>query len=203
MRVLFGRLTGSFTMQNTSDSLLIDLKQNLGDAWDRLDSIYVPMLKSFLSRQLVSESHVEDIVQDVMVVVLRKLPDFQRQRTGSFRTWLRQIAVNCLHEHRRRRRHEASGQGGDEIQEMLSRLADPSSELTSRWNMEHRRHVMQYVVTKAKSFFSPQTWIAFQRTALDDEDCATVARELGISVNAIYIAKSRVVAKMRELASGL
>ena len=60
-------------MQNTSDSLLINLKHNLGDAWDRLDSIYVPMLKSFLARQQVSESYAEDIVQDVLVVVLRDL----------------------------------------------------------------------------------------------------------------------------------
>jgi RNA polymerase sigma-70 factor (ECF subfamily) len=190
-------------MQNTSHSLLIDLKRNLGDAWDRLDAIYVPMLKGFLLRQQVSKSHVEDIVQDVMVVVLRKLPDFQRQRTGSFRTWLRQIAVNCLHEHRRRRRHEASGCSGDDIQDLLSQLADPASELTHLWNVEHRRHVMRYAVSQAKSFFSLQTWLAFERTALDDDDCATVARELGMSVNAVYIAKSRVVAKMRELASGL
>jgi RNA polymerase sigma-70 factor (ECF subfamily) len=190
-------------MQNTSDSLLTDLKQNLSDAWDRLDAIYVRMLKSFLSRQQVSESHVEDIVQDVMVVVLRKLPDFQRQRNGSFRTWLRQIAVNCLHEHRRRRRHEASGCGGDDIQEMLLQLADPASEMTHLWNIEHRRHVLRYAVSKAKSVFSSQTWIAFERTALGDEDYANVARDLGISVNAVYIAKSRVVAKLRELASGL
>jgi RNA polymerase sigma-70 factor (ECF subfamily) len=190
-------------MQNTSDSLIIDLKQNLGDAWDRLDALYVPMLKSFLSRQQVNTSHVEDIVQDVMVVLLRRLPEFQRRRTGSFRTWLRQIAVNCLHEHRRRRRHEASGCGGDDLQEMLLQLADPASELTHLWNTEHRRHVMRYAVTQAKRFFSPQTWIAFEKTALDDEDCANVARQLGISVNAIYIARSRVVAKLRELASGL
>jgi RNA polymerase sigma-70 factor (ECF subfamily) len=190
-------------MQNTSDSLLINLKQNLGDAWDRLDSIYVPMLKSFLARQQVSESHAEDIVQDVLVVVLRKLPEFRRERVGSFRTWLRQIAVNCLRDHRRRRRHEAPCTGGDARQEMLLQLADPASELTHQWNLEHRRHVMRYAVTRAQSFFSPQTWVAFERTALDDDDCATVARELGMTVNAVYIAKSRVVAKMRELAAGL
>jgi RNA polymerase sigma-70 factor (ECF subfamily) len=190
-------------MHSTSDQLLDDLQQNLGSGWQRLDAVYMPMIKSWLARQGVRGPDADDLVQDVIVVVLRKLRDFRRERTGSFRSWLRHITVNCIREHRRRCRREVRGTGSDEMLEMLQQLENPSSELTRTWNEEHRRFVLQFALAQAKASFSGQTWEAFERTAVNGEDPGSVARVLCMTVNAVYIAKSRVMARMRDIAQDL
>src|SRR5438067_13263914 len=93
-------------MSETSASLLERLRQSPdATSWQRLVDLYAPLIRRWLRKHLALEQDAEDVQQEVLGVLVRKLPQFRRQpRPGAFRRWLRSITVNCLREHWRRQR---------------------------------------------------------------------------------------------------
>ncbi len=85
-------------MSETSHSLLERLHDGPDEsAWRRMVDLYTPLIRGWLGRYALNDSDCDDLVQDVLAVVVRRLPDFQRRpQTGAFRRWLRNITVNCL-----------------------------------------------------------------------------------------------------------
>src|SRR6186997_1909806 len=122
-------------MYDTSLSLLDGLQQQAGDAaWRRLVDAYGPFLRRRLQQQGLCEADADDVVQEVLVVVLRKLPQFRREpRTGAFRRWLLNIMVNCLHEFRRSRRFRSPPPDDSQFVATLDALADPAGNLSRLW----------------------------------------------------------------------
>lgn len=145
----------------------------------------------------------DDLVQDVMAVLVRELPTFQRQRTGSFRRWLRTATAHRLEAHYRSRVSRPRALGAPAAECPLAQLADPHSELSRRWDDEHDRHVLRRLMVLIASRFEPTTLAAFRRIAFDGIAPAQVADELGISLNAVLLAKSRVLSQLRQEAQGL
>lgn len=192
-------------MTVTSASLLDRLKSDpQSAAWQRLVEIYQPLVRGWLRRQSLIESDADDLVQEVMAVVVRRLPDFEHNgRVGAFRTWLKSITTNCLRDHWRSGRRRPRGTGDSDFQQVLAQLEDPASSLSQAWDQEHDRHVTRKLLEMLRGDFEPTTWQAFQRTALEGAAAAEVAKELGISSNAVFIAKSRVLARLRQEAVGL
>jgi RNA polymerase sigma-70 factor (ECF subfamily) len=189
----------------TSLSLLQRLQHAKPDAsdWERLHELYLPLIRAWLSRAPGIGDEVEDQTQEVFVVLVRKLPSFQRRRDGSFRAWLRQITLNRIRSFwKARRRRPRSGLTEDEEQ-FLSRLADPASDLSRQWDREHDRHVCQKLLALVRPGFKATTWEAFTRYAIDDRPAADVARELGMTETAVMQAKSRVIKRLREEAGEL
>ena len=94
-------------MSSTSASLLERLRADpKSPAWQRMVAIYQPLIRAWLSRQDVLASDADDLVQEVLAVVVRRLPDFEHnQRVGAFRTWLRTITVNVVRDHWRSKKH--------------------------------------------------------------------------------------------------
>ena len=86
---------------------------------------------------------------------------------------------------------------------MLDQLEDPASDLTRRWEREHDEHVLQRLLELIEREFQPATWLAFRRQVVDGVPARTVAAELGMTVNAVLIAKSRVLSQLRRNADGL
>ena len=136
------------------------------------------------------------------MVVIRELPRFERQREGSFRAWLRQVTVNKVRTYRRRRHRRPAG-GLDATDGFLNSLADPNGELAREWDVDHDRHVFQKLLAIVQPDFTSATWDAFQRFAVDGLPAARVAEEMGLSVNAVLQAKSRVLKRLREEAGEL
>lgn len=192
-------------MSETSASLLDQLRLRPDDAaWQRLVSIYTPLIRGWLRHHAHLQDEAEDVVQEVLAVVVRKLPQFQRQdRTGSFRRWLRTITVNCLRDFWKRQRHRPLATGDSNFGQVLDQLADPHSGLSKQWDLEHDRHVTQQLLEMIQPHFEPTTWTAFRRVALDGSAPDAVAAELGLSVNAVFIAKSRVLNRLRQEGAGL
>jgi RNA polymerase sigma-70 factor (ECF subfamily) len=192
-------------MSATSASLLQRLRvEPTPDAWQRLVAIYEPLIRGWLRRHEVWAQDADDLTQDVMAVVVRRLPEFEHNgRLGAFRSWLRTITVNCLHDHWRSRKNRPVGAGASAAQQMLTQLEDPASGLSQLWDQEHDRHVTRKLLEMLRDEFEPSTWQAFQRTALDGEATAQVAAELGVTTNAVFIAKSRVLSRLRQEAAGL
>jgi RNA polymerase sigma-70 factor (ECF subfamily) len=190
-------------MFKTSVGFLDRLQAEFGDAWYRLNEIYGPMIQRWLRHNGLNPTDADDVAQNVLMVVSNKIPMFERRREGSFRNWLRQITVNCLRDYRRKHWRHASARGGDDIIEMLNNLEDPTSGLSRMWDAEHDSHVLKYAMREVQPDFTPQTWRAFYATTIDGMTPKEVAAELGITENAVSIAKSRVTSRVRKIVQGL
>jgi RNA polymerase sigma-70 factor (ECF subfamily) len=192
-------------MLETSFSLLDRLHQQPDDeAWRRLVDVYTPLIHGWLHRQSVQHDDRDDVVQEVMTVVIRRLPEFEHnRRIGAFRAWLRTITVNCLRDFWRSKRIRPVAAGDSSFVNVLDQLADPNSGMSRIWDEEHDRHVMKRLKELLQPQFEKKTWQAFQRLTVDGMSPDVVAKELGITVNAVFIAKSRVLARLRQEAAGL
>ncbi len=192
-------------MSETSASLLDRVRRSPDDdSWQRLVAIYSPLIHGWLRREVKLDAHdADDVVQEVLAVVLRRIPEFERQRTGSFRAWLKAITVNCLRQSIRQRQNRAVSSGDSQVAELLNALEDPHSQISSLWDREHDEFVMKQLLQMLRSQFAANTWRAFERVALEGVASEHVAAELGITVNAVFIAKSRVMARLRQEADGL
>jgi RNA polymerase sigma-70 factor, ECF subfamily len=188
----------------TSISLLDRLKAAGPDAsdWNRLQGIYLPLISRWLARIPGLGTEADDLAQEVFVVVIREIPRFERRREGSFRAWLRQVTVNKVRTHRRRR-HRRPAVGLDPAEGFLDSLADPNGELAREWDMDHDRHVFENLLAIVQPDFSSTTWAAFRRFAVDGLPAVEVAEEMGLSVNAVLQAKSRILKRLRGEAGDL
>ena len=192
-------------MNTTSLGLLERLKHARPDAaeWRRLRDIYLPMIRHWLSRLANLHHEVDDLTQEVLVVLFRELPSFERRRDGSFRAWLRQITVNRMRAFCKTRRKQPLAMGGPETDEFLAQLADPTSDLARQWDQDHDRHVFQKLLAVVEGDFEPSTWQAFTRFALEGRPAAQVAGEMGMTESAVVQAKFRILKRLREEAGGL
>lgn len=182
----------------TRRSLLVRAQAGDPAAWEALTTVYRPLLVGWLRRQEVPAGEVDDLVQEVLLAVVRSLPGFTHSgQVGAFRAWLRTITCHrTLDYFRAAGRDRAAGAD-------LSQVADPDGDLGRRWDEEHDRYVLGCLVEAVAGEFEPATLAAFRRVALDDAPAAAVAAELGLSVGAVYVAKSRVLQRIRQEAGGL
>jgi RNA polymerase sigma-70 factor, ECF subfamily len=192
-------------MHTTSVSLLERLAQTGDNSdWQKLLFVYRPFIEKVVSGYPALASEADDVAQDVMLVLMRELPVFQRQRMGSFRSWLRQVTVNQLRMALRKTRRGSPVQGADGATlDPVEELADPHSVESQQWDEEHDRVVMQRVFDLVKPTVQEKTWMAFERYVIHDEPAQKVADELGLSLNSVLLAKSRILRSMRLEAKGL
>ena len=192
-------------MKTTSVSLLERLRAARPEEsdWRRLHSIYLPLIRRWLGRVPGLGDEADDLAQEVLIVVVREIPQFQRQRLGSFRAWLRLITVNRLRTHRKRRMRRRPSVGFDATEQFVDQLADSNGDLARQWDLEHDRHVFENLLAIVRPKFEAKTWEAFQRFALDGIPAAQVAAELGTTENAVLQAKSRILKRLRHEAGEL
>jgi RNA polymerase sigma-70 factor (ECF subfamily) len=192
-------------MVPTSASLLERLRLQPDDgAWRRLIDLYEPLIRGWLRRHHLQPSDSDDLVQEVLAVLVKEIPAFEHNgRPGAFRCWLRNITVNCLGHFWRAGRYRPDAAGGSDWEEHLRQLEDPTSGLSRLWDDEYNGHFLRKLLTMVEPDFRPTTWQAFRRLVLERVPAATVATELGLSVNAVLIAKSRVLQRLRREGRGL
>lgn len=192
-------------MNTTSLSLLDRLKQAKPDAaeWRRLQDLYLPLLRHWLSRLPGLHDEIEDLTQEVLVALFRELPQFERRRDGSFRAWLRQITVNRMWAFCKARRKQPHAGSSSEIEDLLMQLEDSRSDLARQWDRDHDTHVFQKLLALVQADFAPSTWQAFTRFALEGQAAARVAEEMSMSISAVVQAKARVLKRLREEAGDL
>jgi len=190
----------------TTSASLLDRLRSAPDAaaWDRLVRVYEPLIRRWLSHPALA-GDADDLTQDVLAILVRELPRFEQQRLGSFRAWLRTITVNRVKEYWRKRWRAGlreRPEGGTDAADRLAQLADPASGLSRQWDAEHDTHVAQKLMDLLEPEFTPPTWTAFRRQVVDGESAAVVAADQGSTVNAVLLAKSRVLMRLREEAMG-
>ncbi len=192
-------------MSNTPVSLLERLRLRPDAAsWRRLVDLYTPLIRGWLRRYDVTPADADDLNQEVLQVVVREVPNFRHDlRTGAFRRWLRTVTVNRLRTFWRARSARPVATGDSAIEQMLDELADPESSLSRQWEAEHDRHVARRMLELIEPEFEPTTWRAFQLLVVEGRDTREVAATVGLTANAVRIAKSRVLARLRQEAAGL
>jgi RNA polymerase sigma-70 factor (ECF subfamily) len=193
-------------LMDTPVSLLERLRDGTDqEAWRRLDELYRPLICRWVLRDPTLRDDADDLAQEVMAVLVRELPDFRRQRVGSFRRWLRLVTHNQVQTFRRKHRNRPRAVGEAPEDDPLAQLADPNSELSRLWDQEHDCHVLRRLLEllESDSQFEPATLQAFRLVVFDDAKPAVAAGQLGLSVNAVLLAKSRVLKRLRQESEGL
>lgn len=187
------------SMFTTSGSLLEQLRHPGEEAaWARFVKLYTPLIYTWGRRMGVPRQEALDLVQDVLTVLVQKLPDFSYNRSKSFRGWLRTVTHNKLREQLRRR----SGTTVNASDSFLDDLARKSGSDAFE-EKEYRRHLVRRALQLMQVDFEPTTWKACWEHIVSGRSAAEVGRELGITEGAVYVAKYRVLRRLRENLAGL
>ena len=191
-------------MNETRQSLLIRAQAGEENAWKDLTDLYRPLILSWLNRQGVPARDLEDLSQEVLLSVVKQLPSFQHSgHPGAFRSWLRTIVCSRTADYWRAVDPGSQADGGSGATVALQQIEDPDSDLNRQWDEEHDRYVLNCLLDLVEEEFEPITLKAFRRVALDGASGAEAAEELGMSLAAVYVAKSRVLQRIRREAEGL
>lgn len=190
-------IIGDENMLSTSVNLLSRVQQRDDEAaWDRFVTLYSPLLFLWVKRTGLGYQDCEDIVQRVFLKLINKLPFFDyAPAKGQFRSWLYTITINECRLRFRKLGLER------ELQNRLTDLERP--EVKSQWELEYEEWLIQRALQLIASEFEEVTMNACLMTARDGMATAEVAEKLGISAGAVYIAKSRVLRRLREILDGL
>jgi len=170
------------------------------DAWARIVEIYGPVLYSRIRNKGLPEEDAADVVQETFLSAAKKLPELSKSRSHSFRGWIWVIARNKMLDHIKRQRAKCSASGGTDAQIQMLQVADtleqedpPSDELSGDVKLAHR--ITEFIQDE----FTWKTYQAFHQIVVDGKSGAEVAESLGMTVGAVYKAKSRVLARVRQL----
>ncbi len=184
----------------TRQSLLVRMRDTEdSSAWHEFVQIYAPLIHAYSRRRGLQDADAADIAQQVLQSVAQAMPGFEYDRgKGSFRGWLFTITRNHLIKVIKKQQRQAAGTGDTNLHQMLAQQPAGDSE-EELWNEEHERRLFAWAAEKARVEFQEKTWQAFSLVAVEGAKAADAARRLKMSVGAVYIAKSRVTARIREL----
>jgi RNA polymerase sigma-70 factor (ECF subfamily) len=182
---------------STSSSLLQRLRSEDKDAWDRLVDLYGPVVRAWCRRGKLQPADSADVFQEVFRSVLTGIKTFRRERSGSFRAWLRTITRNKVHDHFRRAALRPAAEGGSDAQRQLEQAPDPDADLDICADTDEKIGLLRRALAMIRGDFKVWTWQAFWRLTMEGHATADIAQDLGISTASVYQAKARVLRRLR------
>ncbi len=187
----------------TSSSLLAGIQAQDPAAWSRFVALYKPLILHWCRLQSIQLADAEDVAQEVFQSVSGAVDRFQRQSVGSLRSWLKTITRNSIASHFRRGERAATGAGGTSALEAIHAVPSPAAGEEPPADAEDERIVIRQAFEMVLSGFKDHTREAFWRVVVDKQSPEHVAQDLGIGVHLVYIAKSRVLKRLREEFAGV
>jgi RNA polymerase sigma-70 factor (ECF subfamily) len=184
----------------TRPSLLVRIRDSRDDrAWAEFVDAYAPLIHGFACKQSLQDADAADLTQDVLRAVARAARRLEYDpRRGSFRSWLFTAVRNHLRNFRAARARRCQASGDSAVQEMLLAQPAPEEDQAALWEQEYERRQFAWAAERVRAQVQDSTWQAFWRTAVEGESGQEVAAALGMSVAAVYLAKSRVMARLKE-----
>ena len=182
----------------TRRSLIVKLRDPADTAaWHEFVASYGPLVYGLARRKGLQDADANDLCQEVFRAVAGAVDRWDPAR-GSFRGWLSRIARNLLINFLTRQRHQPRGSGTTSVQDLLEAqpAADPSA--TALFEAEYEKHVFLWATAEVRGEFVTTTWQAFWQTGVEGRSPQEVAAELNLSVGAVYVARSRVLARLRR-----
>jgi RNA polymerase sigma-70 factor (ECF subfamily) len=169
-----------------------------GAAWEEFVRVYQPAIYRMARREGLQHADAEELAQEAMLAVARAVgrwvPDPDR---GRFRTWLYRIARNLRVNFASRPKHQVWGSGDSNMHAMLEQQCDRQGALIEIFELVYRRYMFQCAAHQVRHAVSERTWQAFWTSAVEQLPIAEVAGRLQISTGAVYIARNRVMARLR------
>ena len=168
-------------------------------AWTQFVDLYAPLVYGFARKHGLQDADAADLTQDVLRAVagaIGKL-NYDPQR-GSFRGWFFTVVRNKLRNFLSARKRQDQGSGDTGVQNRLEAQPSPEEDEGDLWAQEYEQRLFAWAAEQVRSNFQDSTWQAFWRTAVEGQSAQEVAKALALSVGAVYIAKSRVLARLRE-----
>lgn len=188
----------------TRPSLMLRLRDP-GDqqAWAEFVAIYEPLLLRLMRSRGLQEADARDVTQQVIVAVMQAVDAWQPDgRAASFRRWLfgiaRRLALKCLQRGIPARGPARRGAGGTDMLELLNNLPEPEARTVSAFEDEYRTQIFQWAAARVRDDFRETTWRAFWQTCVLGQPVADVAEALGTTAGNVYVARSRVIARLRQ-----
>jgi RNA polymerase sigma-70 factor (ECF subfamily) len=183
----------------TRPSLLVRLRDPQDrEAWARFVDLYGPLIYRFTRLRGAQDADAADLTQEVFQSVARVAGRLDYDpRQGTFRGWLYTITRNKLYDFLEKRRRQPIGSGDTTAQEMLQEQACPGND-ESLWGQEYQRQLFRWAAEQVRGDFAENTWQAFWNTAVLGQAGPEVAQQLGMSVGAVHVARSRVTARLMK-----
>lgn len=186
---------------STRLSLLARLRDPRDEqAWGEFVEIYTPLIHHLARRRGLQEADAADLAQDLFRAVAGAIDRWDPDpRLGSFRAWLFRIARNLIIDALAARRRHPRGSGDTEVRRLIEEQLDSAAEADSAlFDVEYRRRLFQWAAAKVRPEFRDATWKAFWKTSVEGEPAKEVGRTLGMTVGAVYVARSRVMARLKQ-----
>jgi RNA polymerase sigma-70 factor (ECF subfamily) len=185
---------------NTSTTLLQLVKNRDEGAWQRLTQLYGPLVYHWCRKSGLSAEDSADMLQDVYRSIVQHIENFEKSaQHGSFRGWLWTITRNRIVDFHRTTTDKARATGGSEMLRQLQNLPDQEPDDQTESGISASDGLTSRALQIIKAEVKESTWLAFWRSTVDEIDPSTVATELGISVESVWQAKSRVLRRLRQL----
>ena len=189
----------------TRHSLVLRLR-NLEDeaAWGEFVAIYEPLIYALARRKGLQDADARDLCQEVFRAVAGAIERWDPDPAkGRFRAWLFRIARNLLVNFFADQRRQARGSGSTSVQDLLEARPAEDAQTQAEFAAEFKRQAFRWAAQQVQHEFADATWQAFWKTGVENRPVAAVAQELGVSTGAVYIARSRVLARLRQCVEGL
>ena len=182
----------------THPSLLLRVRDvNDNAAWTQFVEIYTPLIYGYCRSRGLQEGDAADVAQESMRAVARAMEKFKYDpQRGKFRNWLLTVVQSKLHNFLAQQQRQPALAGETTLQRNIE--CDSPSADDSKWEAEYYRTMFNCAAERIRGDFQQSTWQAFWRTTIEERDGKEVAQELGLSVGAVYVAKSRVIARLKE-----
>jgi RNA polymerase sigma-70 factor (ECF subfamily) len=168
------------------------------DAWEQFAAVYGPLVRGYARRHGLQDSDAADLTQDVLKSVTGAVGTLDHQPgRGAFRKWLFTVTRNKIRDFYKSPRHRERGAGDTDALKMLAEVPAPHEE--PEWEREYERQVFGWAAERVRPEFQTPTWRAFWLTAVEGRTGPEVAAELGMSLGAVHVARSRVLARLKSV----
>ena len=168
-------------------------------AWGEFVDLYGPVVYGFARKRGLQDSDAADMVQEVLRSVARNADRMEYDpKKGTFRGWLYTVTRNKIYNFLSSQKRRPRAVGDVSSQERLEAFADPSNQSEADWELEYQRRLSGKAMDRVKHEFQPATWLAFWGTAVEGRQALEVGQTLKMSPGAVYVAKSRVLARLRD-----
>lgn len=174
----------------THSTLLVRLRDAAdGGAWREFLERYGDLIRGFCARRGLQAADVEDVCQDVMVSLTKAMGKFEYDPArGLFRSYLKTVVVHAISKRMCQKQASAG----------LSQAPDPSDG-EEPWELEWRQYHFRRAMHAIDSEFSEADRRAFRLYGVEGRPAPEVAELLGVSVDSVYQAKSRVLKRLSRV----
>jgi RNA polymerase sigma factor (sigma-70 family) len=185
----------------TRASLLVRIRDGRDqEAWRQFVQLYAPVVYGFARKRGLQDADAADVMQDVLRSVAGAAGRLNYDPSrGSFRGWLYTVARNKVFNFLDAGRHRVGhGSGDTGVREKLEAQPEREWDLAASWDEEHERNLAAVAMRRVRGEVQEATWQAFWRTAVEGQSAREAGDALGMTPGAVYVARSRVLARIKD-----